>query len=144
MDPGLKQKISSTLFEDSPDAVLFADRDGIILMWNRGAEKLFGYSAAEAVGQSLDLIIPENLRGRHNEGYLRAMASGESKYGDDLLSVPALHKNGERLFSDFSITMIRDSDELLGIAAIMRDTTAQKKKEKELKERLNSLGVDLQ
>lgn len=144
LDLGLKQKICSTLCEETPDAVLFADREGIIRMWNAGAERLFGHSAAEAVGQSLELIIPENLRARHDAGYCKVMASGESRYGSELLSVPARHKNGERLFSDFSITLIREDGEVLGIAAIMRDATAQKKKEKELKERLKVLEAGAQ
>lgn len=140
MDLDLKQKICTSLFDATSDAILFADRDGIIRLWNAGAARLFGHTDQEAVGQSLDLIIPENLRGRHNDGYLRVMAGGGSRYGSELLSVPAVHKDGERLFSDFSIAIIRDErGDMLGVAAIMRDTTAQKKKEKELMEKLKAL-----
>ena len=81
------------LVEDSRDAVIFADREGIIRLWNAGAAEMFGYGPAE-LGQPLDLIIPENLRARHNEGYLRVMAAGVSKYAKDLLAVPGLTKDG--------------------------------------------------
>ncbi len=136
----MENRIYKNLVDHAPDAILFADREGIIRLWNAGAEATFGFSAAEALGQSLDLIIPEKLRQRHWDGYRQVMASGETKYGSDLLSVPAQHKNGARLFSDFSIVMIKDDDgQLLGIASIMRDTTAQKVKEKELRERIKEL-----
>ena len=140
MDTTLKQHVFATICEDSSDAILFADQDGNIQFWNRGAEATFGFSAAEALGQSLELIIPEKLQQRHNEGYHGVMGSGKTKYGSDLLSVPAQHKDGRRLFSDFSIVMVKDNDgKMLGVAAIMRDSTAQKAKEKTLKERLQEL-----
>ena len=140
MNTELKQQVYATICEDSPDAILFADRKGKIQFWNKGAEVIFGYTPAEAIGQSLELIIPEKLQQRHNEGYDGVMASGATKYGSDLLSVPALHKDGTRLFSDFSIVMVKDdSGKMLGIAAIMRDSTAQKAKEKALKEQLQKL-----
>ena len=79
------------------DAIVAADRDGIIRFWNPGAERIFGYAENEAIGRSLDLIVPERLRQRHWEGYRRTMQTGKSRYGDgDVLSVPALHKNGAR------------------------------------------------
>jgi len=133
--------IYQQLVDHAPDAILFADCEGIIRLWNAGAEATFGYSAAEAVGQSLDLIIPEKLRQRHWDGYHQVMSSGQSKYGSQLLSVPALHKEAEkRIFSDFSIVMVKDdAGQLLGIAAVMRDSTAQKAKEKELRERIKEL-----
>src|SRR5512134_588421 len=98
MDMLLKQ-----LVEEAPDAVLVADREGVIRFWNRGAELIFGYTPAEAVGQSLDLIIPENLRGRHWEGYWRVMSSGETKYKTGLLSAPGLRKGGSRVSLEFSM-----------------------------------------
>lgn len=124
----------------SPDGVIFADAEGIIRVWNAGAEALFGYPAAEAIGRSLDIIIPEGLRGRHCEGYHRTMATGETKYGKDLLAVPGIRKDGTRISLEFSISMIRDPNgALIGTAAILRDVTARWKKEKELKERLSAL-----
>jgi PAS domain S-box-containing protein len=129
-----------SIVDNAPEAVIFADRDGIIRLWNAGAEAMFGYSAVEALGQSLDVIIPENLRGRHWEGYNRVMATGETKYGKDLLAVPGIRKDGTRVSLEFSIVMLRDDDgELLGLAAVLRDVTARWKKEKELKDRLAAL-----
>jgi PAS domain S-box-containing protein len=124
----------------SQDAMLFADREGTIRLWNTGAETIFGYSAREALGQSLDLIIPEKLRERHWEGYYRAMDTGETRYGNELLKVPALRKNGKRLSIEFSILLVRDpQNEIIGSAAVMRDVTERWKKEKALNEKLKSL-----
>ncbi len=140
MNDTQKIELYRTICEEAADAILFADQKGIIQAWNRGAEVLFGYSSEEALGQTLELIIPDNLRQRHNDGYAATMQSGHSKYGNDLLSVPAIHKDGHRLFCDFSIVMIKGDDgEMLGIASIMRDTTAQKTREKELRERIKEL-----
>ncbi|MDO9308487.1 MAG: PAS domain S-box protein [Deltaproteobacteria bacterium] len=122
------------------DAVMYSDRQGIIRYWNAAAEKMFGYSAAEALGQSLDLIIPENLRGRHWEGYYRVMESGSSRYSIDLLSAPALRKDGTRLSTEFSMALIRDDDGgMLGVAAVIRDVSARWQRERELKERIRVL-----
>ncbi len=140
MNETKKMKIYQTICEEAPDAILFADQQSRIQTWNKGAELMFGYSAKEAIGRSLDLIIPENLRQRHNDGYAATMKSGHSKYDHDLLSVPAVHKDGRRLFCDFSIVMVKDDeDKPLGIASIMRDTTAQKARDKELRERVKEL-----
>ena len=121
------------LINDAPDAILIADQEGDISFWNRGAELIFGYTAAEAVGQSLDLIIPENLRGRHWEGYRRVMASGETKYLTGLLSSPGVRKDGSRVSLEFSMVLLRDeTGAMQGCAAIMRDVTARWQKEKAL------------
>ena len=125
------------LLKDAPDAILVSDREGIIQYWNSGAEFILGYTAAEAVGQSLDLFIPENLRGRHWDGYRRVMASGETKYKTGLLSSPGLRKDGSRVSLEFSMVLLRDAaGDMVGCGSIMRDVTERWKKEKELKERL--------
>jgi PAS domain S-box-containing protein len=85
------------IVEEMPDAVIFGDRQGAIRLWNRGAETMFGYSADEAMGQSLDLIIPERFRGRHWAGYRQVMATGVTSYGDRLLAVPATRKDLDRV-----------------------------------------------
>ncbi|GFE59570.1 PAS domain S-box protein [Geobacter sp. AOG2] len=122
---------------DAPDAILVADREGVIRFWNRGAEQIFGYSSAEAVGQSLDLIIPENLRARHWDGYRRVIASGETKYKTGLLSSPGVRKDGARVSLEFSMVLLRDAaGRMEGCASIMRDVTERWKKEKETRERL--------
>ena len=82
--------------------------DGIIRIWNAGAEAIFGYGAGEAVGKSLDIIVPEKMRDRHWEGYFRVMKTGETKYGNDLLAVPGIRKDGSRVSLEFSVALIRD------------------------------------
>lgn len=137
------RSIKERIVDESNDAVLFSDREGIIRIWNRGAERMFGFTADEALGQSLDLIIPENLRGRHWEGYFRVMKSGESHYSVDMLSAPALHKNGTRLSTEFSMVIVKnESGTTEGVAAIIRDVTGRWQREKELKERIRSLESD--
>lgn len=119
------------------DAILISDIDGIIRFWNYGAEHLFQYSSQEAVGQSLDLIIPENLRSRHWDGYRRVMASGETKYKSGLLSSPGIRKDGSRISLEFSMVLLRSDDGALwGCGSIMRDVTERWRKEKELRDRL--------
>lgn len=140
MTEKIPQEFYRLIIDQAPDAMLFSDRDGIIRLWNRGCELVFGYKAAEALGQSLDLIIPEKLQERHWEGYHKVMASGETRYGTDLLSVPALHKGGHQLSCAFSIVMLKDdSGKPLGVASIMRDVTAAFEREKQLKQQLAAL-----
>jgi PAS domain S-box-containing protein len=131
---------SPRLFErivaDMPEAVIVSDRTGIITFWNRGAEVMFGHSAAEAVGQSLDLIIPERFRARHWEGYQTVMSTGVTRYGTELLAVPAVRKDGGRISIEFSIVLLREDDgEVAGAAAIMRDVTARWERERAAREK---------
>ena len=128
------------IVDETQDAIIFANRGGRIELWNSGAESIFGYSAEEAMGQSLDLIIPEKLRTRHWEGYHKVMASGSTRYGRELLAVPAIRKDGTRISIEFSILLVRSSvGEVLGSSAIVRDVTARWQKERELKDRLAAL-----
>jgi PAS domain S-box-containing protein len=128
------------IVEDNPIAILFADRDGKIRFWNAGAETMFGYTAAEALGQSLDLIVPERQRARHWEGWARVMASGVTKYGRDALAVPALRKDGSRISIEFNIILLRaPTGELLGAAAMVQDVTVRWQQQKELNARLAAL-----
>lgn len=132
------------LVEDSLDAVIFADQEGIIRLWNRGAEAMFGFPAAEALGRSLDLIIPENLRARHNEGYRRVMDSGNTKYAQDLLAVPALRQDGSRISVEFTIIPVRgEKKEIIGVGAIIREVTARWQREKGMRERLAVLEAQV-
>jgi PAS domain S-box-containing protein len=129
------------LVAESRDAIVFADKDGLIRLWNAGAEAMFGYRADEMEGQSLDRIIPEALRTSHNEGFCRAMAKGESRYAADLLAVPGLKKDGGRISLEFTITLIKaDEGEVLGAAAIIRDVTIRWQREQELKKRLAAMA----
>ena len=132
--------LAGYIVNTSSDAVMFADREGIIRLWNSGAEKMFGFSAEEVIGQSLDLIIPKNLRGRHWDGYGRVMESGSSRYSADLLSAPALRKDGSRISTEFSMVMVNDeAGVMMGVAAIIRDASARWQREKELKGRIREL-----
>ena len=133
---GLYQQI----IEGAQDAIVFADPDGIIRLWNSGAEAIFGYSAEEALGQTLDLIVPEKMRERHWEGYGKVMDTGVTKYGSDILAVPALKSDSSRLSVEFTIVLLKDdTGKPQGTAAIMRDMTERWQREKELKKRLKEL-----
>jgi len=128
------------IVEDSPIAILFADRDGRIRLWNAGAEAMFGYPEQEALGQSLDLIVPERQRARHWDGWARVMATGVTKYGSDPLAVPAMRKDGSRISIEFNIVLLRaPAGELLGAAAMIQDVTARWQQQKEMKARLAAL-----
>ncbi len=132
------------IVEDSLDAILVADREGFIRLWNAGAVEMFSYHEAEALGRTLDLIIPEKLRARHNDAYRRVMETGASKYAKDLLAVPGLTKDGRRLSLEFTITLLRDEAGLvLGAAAIIRDVTARWQRDQELQKRLAALEGQL-
>jgi PAS domain S-box-containing protein len=137
MTPALPH-LFEMLVQDAPDAIVYADAEGVIRYWNSGAQRIFGFSATEAVGQSLDIIIPENLRARHWEGYRAVMRSGTSRYGaGDLLAVPGVHKDGRRISLEFTIVPVRGADgRLAGIGAILRDVTKRFDEMKELRRRL--------
>jgi PAS domain S-box-containing protein len=124
------------------DALIAADKKGLVTFWNPGAERIFGFSEAEALGQSLDIIIPERLRQRHWDGYDKAMATGESRYGEsDLLAVPAIRKDGTPLSIEFTIMMLRDDGgEIIGIAALLRDVTKRFEEVRALKRQLAAKG----
>jgi len=135
-----QERLCRIIVEGSSDAIMFSDRQGLIRLWNRGAEQMFGFSESEALGQSLDLIIPENLRGRHWDGYFRVMESGESRYSTEMLSAPALRKDGTRISTEFAMVMVKDADgTVLGVAAVIRDVSARWQREKDLKERIRTL-----
>jgi PAS domain S-box-containing protein len=129
------------LLQTSSDAIVVSDADGRIVFWNPGAARIFGFDATEAQGQSLDLIIPEKLRGRHWQGFHRVMTTGQSRYGEgDLLSVPALTKDGRRISVEFTIVMLRDDHgTAIGMASIMRDITARFEEMKSLRRRISEL-----
>ena len=128
------------IVDDSTVAILFADRDGKIRLWNTGAEAMFGYPPEEAIGQSLDLIVPERQRARHWEGWEKVMATGVTKYGHDVLAVPALKKDGSRISIEFNIVLLRaPTGELLGAAAMIQDVSVRWQKQKEMNARIATL-----
>lgn len=126
------------------DAVVVADNDGAIRLWNPAATRIFGFSEAEALGQPLDLIVPDRLRGRHNEGYAKTVATGITRYGDSLLRVPALHKDGRSLSIAFTVALLTDGQgQVTGVAAVIRDDTARFNEDKALRRRLAELEQNI-
>lgn len=137
LDP---DRLCREIVEHTPLAVIFGDREGIIRLWNSGAEAMFGYTAAEAVGQSMDIIIPEKHRPKHWEGYDRVMHTGETKYGREVLAVPALTKSGRRISIEFNIALLHDeTGQVIGAAATINDVTARWERDKALRVRLAEL-----
>src|SRR6185437_7052222 len=114
--------LGDALLNSASDAIIATDREGMITFWNPGAERIFGFSTAEATGQSLDLIIPENLRARHWAGFRHTMETGTSRYGHgDLLSVPGLTKDGRRVSVEFTIVLLLSQTQAVtGTVAVMR------------------------
>ena len=132
------ERFCSTLIREMPDAVVYADGEGVIRFWNAGAERIFGFGAAEAVGKSLDIIIPQGLRARHWAGFEETMRTGDSRYGaGDLLAVPALRRDGTRLSIEFTVLPFRDAaGRMLGIAAVLRDVTKRFEEMRDLRRQL--------
>lgn len=138
---GTPETLRDRIVDEAQDAIIYADRDGIIRLWNAGAQEIFGYSAREAQGRSLDLIVPERQRKPHWDGWQRVMTTGESKYGSrDVLAVPAIHADGTRISLEFSIAMHREADgRIAGISAILRDVTKRWQADRALRNRLREL-----
>lgn len=120
------------------DGIVAADADGRIILWNPAAERIFGFTAEEALGRSLDLIIPERFRDRHWTGYREVMRTGTTRYGSEVLRVPALHKTGTPLSIAFTVALIGSTSGTV-IAAIVRDETKRWNEERELRRRVAEL-----
>lgn len=137
----LPEDFLTRLAADCPDAIVYANIAGSICFWNAAATRIFGFSEQEALGERLELIIPERLRGRHWQGYDHIMGGAESRYAAGaLLAVPALHKNGRQISVEFTILPLRDSaGALIGIAAFPRDATARFEEIRALRRELAAL-----
>jgi PAS domain S-box-containing protein len=137
----LPSDLAERILEGSPDAILICDPEGRLRFWNRGAERIFGFSRDEALGESLDLIIPERLRARHWAGWNGTMTTGETRYGDgQMLAVPAVHKDGRQISIEFSILLLKEPDGRIDrVVAIVRDVTERYNREKALRAELNAL-----
>lgn len=126
------------------DAIIVCDPSGAITMWNPAAEYIFGYTESEALGQSLDLIIPERLRQRHGDGYRKTMETGQTRYGHDVLRVPAINKAGQSLSISFTVALLYSADKkITGIASIIRDETAKFSEDRALRKRLAELEAQV-
>ena len=136
----LADQLNAALLTSRGDAIIAADEQGLIQFWNPGAERMFGFSAAEAVGQSLDLIIPPQLRDRHWQGYHHVMRSGQSRYGQgDVLAVPGMRKDGTRISLEFTIVPLRAADgRWTGLGAVLRDVTARFEELRALREKVSA------
>ncbi|WP_069308154.1 PAS domain S-box protein [Methylobrevis pamukkalensis] len=125
------------------DAIIVSDAAGNIVMWNPASERIFGFTEDDAIGGSLDIIIPERQRGRHWDGYHQTMATGVTRYGTELLRVPALHKDGRTLSIAFTVSLLSEGDTVTGIVAIVRDETQRWTEERELRRRVRDLETEL-
>ena len=129
---------------EAHDAIIFADTENMIRLWNRGAAEIFGHSAENALGKPLDLIIPESLRERHRQGYQRVMATGQTKYAREFLAVPGVRQDQIRISLEFTIILIKDDKGgVLGAATIIRDVTARWKLDRERQRHLADLEAKL-
>jgi PAS domain S-box-containing protein len=140
----ITSRLGDTILNTTSDAILATDREGVIRFWNRGAARIFGFTAEQAIGASLDLVIPERLRKRHWDGYERVMATGETRYGaGDVLAVPAIAKGGRQISVEFTIILLQDSERRVsGMAAILRDVTARFEELRQLKRELGDRRSD--
>ena len=137
---GRAMSLGERIIREAADAIIAADSAGKITLWNAGAVRLFGYSEAEAVAQSLDVIIPEAQRKRHWDGYHHVMQTGETRYGTSLLRVPAIRKDGTRISVAFTVGLLKDAGgRVEGIFAILRDDTERWETEKALRKRVAAL-----
>lgn len=139
-----RESLCQRIVDECAAGILYASRDGCVRLWNRGCEHIFGWTAAEAVGQSMDMIIPEKHRARHWEGWETVMKSGVTKYGHDPLAVPALTKDGRRISIEFNIVLLRDdAGQVLGAAALIQDVSARWERDKALKQKLAALEAQI-
>jgi PAS domain S-box-containing protein len=129
------------MIEQTADAFIFSDLEGRIQLWNHGAEVIFGFSTKDAIGQSLDIIIPEHLRQAHWIGYRKAIAAGRMSLGDQIMTTRFLHKDGSKGYVDMRFSLIKDNTgKLLGVLATARDSTARYLAERTLRARLAELA----
>ena len=134
----------NALFDAVGDAVMVCDANGAVVLWNPACERMFGFTQAEALGQNMDMIIPERLRGRHWEGYHKSMATGITKYGTDVLRVPAVDKQGRSMSIAFTVAMLYKADgKVSAIASVVRDETQRFQDERALKKRVAELEAQL-
>ena len=134
-----------TLANDSPDAIIYADAEGRIRFWNAACERIFGYTATEALGRSLDIIVPERLRASHWNGYAEVMRTGKTRYGSgDLLAVQAVRKGGAPISVAFGILPINDdTGHVTGIVATLRDVTQTSSPDKDFYKRVVQIGTNM-
>jgi len=134
----IREEFYRKLANEAADAIIYADAQGLIRFWNTGAERIFGFSQLDALGNTLDIIIPKRLRHRHWEGFARTIRTGITRYGaGDLLAVPAVRKDGRLISIEFTMVLFTGREgQVIGIAAILRDVSARFNEIKDLREKL--------
>jgi PAS domain S-box-containing protein len=144
MKTHLAANLCERIIAQMPEAVILADRDGRIRLWNRGAEVMFSHSSADVIGKSLDIIIPEHLRQRHWEGYHRAIAEGHTRLGDRALPTKALRKDGTTIYVELSFAIVLDdTGSAIGALAVGRNITERYRQDKTLRQRLAALEQEV-
>lgn len=132
------------LIEAAGDAIMACDAAGNIVLWNAACERMFGYAQAQALGQSLDIIIPQRQQARHWEGYHVTMASGKTKYGSSVLRVPAVHQDGHTLSIAFTVSLMHSADgKVSAIVAVVRDESVKFAEERALRKQITELQAQL-
>lgn len=132
------------LVESIGDAVIAADPSGAIILWNPAAIRMFGFTEAEALGKSLDIIIPQRQQQRHWDGYHKTMETGKTRYGNDVLRVPAVHKDGHTLSIAFTVAMLHTPDsKISAIVAVLRDESTRFAEDRNLRKRLTELETQV-
>jgi PAS domain S-box-containing protein len=139
----ISEMVAHAVISARSDAIIASDTSGKIIFWNAGAERIFGHTAESALGQSLDIIIPERLRQRHWDGYRRVMETGTSRYGDgDVLAVPGIREDGATVSLEFTIVLVKDEKgQLIGLAAVLRDVTDRFEEMRALRRKLADSGA---
>lgn len=136
---------ADSILHQAPDAVIFADREGLIRFWNPGAERIFGHAAADVLGGSLYVIIPESFREAHDRGFARALAAGETKYAGQALPTKALHADGHEIYVELSFAIIKTADgTVVGASAHARDITERFTRDRDARRRMKSLEQELE
>ena len=132
--PETPQTLCEAIVAQAADAIIYADTRGAVQVWNEAAETLFGFTASEVRGQSLDLIIPEHLRERHWSAFDRALETGRTKYAGKAMVTRATHKSGARLYVNLSFALVKDeAGQVVGSVAIGRDVTAEREAQRTAK-----------
>jgi PAS domain S-box-containing protein len=135
---------ATTLVEQSPDALIFADREGVIGTWNAAAERIFGFTASEAIGQRLDIIIPERFRDAHWAGYQRALGEGVTKYAGRSLATRSHRKDGAQIYVELSFAIVLHAGEAVGAIATARDITDRFERERAQRQQLRDLQQEVE
>ncbi|WP_151447855.1 PAS domain-containing protein [Lacisediminimonas profundi] len=132
------------LVEAVGDGIMASDASGLITLWNPGCERIFGFTEADALGKSMDMIIPQPQQQRHWDGYHKTMATGITRYGHDLLRVPAVHKDGRRLSIAFTVALLHGADgKVASIVAVIRDESARFAEDRNLRKRVAELEAQV-